>query len=111
MSFEVRYTSDFEHSLKKIAKKHRSIRDDISTLIQQLEQEPRTGIQIRTNLYKIRLNISGSNKGKSGGARIITYVLTLKETVFLAEIYLKSESETIDEDAMIKRLTEQGYIE
>ncbi len=110
MSFEVKYTTDFEHSLKRIAKKYRSIRDDISKLISQLEQEPRTGIQLRTNLYKIRLNVSSSNKGKSGGARVITYVLIAKETVFLAEIYLKSESDTIDEQSMIRRLEDQYYI-
>lgn len=111
MSFEVRTTPDFERSLKRVAKKHRSIREDISALIQQLEQEPHLGVQLRTNLYKIRLNISSLNKGKSGGARVITYVLVSRETVFLAEIFIKSESETIDEDSMIKRLTEQGYIE
>ncbi len=110
MSFEVKYTTDFEHFLKRIAKKYRSIRDDISKLISQLEQEPRTGIQLRTNLYKIRLNISSLNKGKSGGARVITYVFNSKGTVFLAEIYLKSELETIDEQAIIERLKEQGFI-
>lgn len=64
MSFKVKFTPYFEHSLKKIAKKHRSIKEDISMLVKQLEQEPKTGVEIRTNLYKIRLNISGSNKGK-----------------------------------------------
>ena len=110
MNFEVKYTPDFDHSLKRIAKKHKSIRDDILELIDQLEREPRTGTQVRTNLYKIRLNISSSNKGKSGGARVVTYVYNTKETVFLAEIYLKSEFETFDEQAIIERLKEQGFI-
>ena len=110
MNFEVKYTPDFNHSLKRIAKKHKSIREDILELIDQLEREPRTGIQVRTNLYKIRLNISSSNKGKSGGARVVTYVYNVKETVFLAEIYLKSDIETIDEQAIIERLKEQGFI-
>ncbi|WP_299284330.1 hypothetical protein [uncultured Mucilaginibacter sp.] len=82
MNFEVKYTLDFDHSLKRIAKKHKGIRDDILELINQLEREPRTGIQVRTNLYKIRLNISSSNKGKSGGARVVTYVYNTKEIVF-----------------------------
>jgi len=110
MSFEVKVTADFVRSLKRVSKKHGSIREDILILIKQLEQEPQTGIMIRTNLYKIRLNISSSNKGKSGGARVITYVLIAKETVFLAEIYLKSESDTIDEQSMIRRLEDQYYI-
>ena len=111
MNFEVKYTPDFDHSLKRIAKKHKSIRYDLLELIDQLEREPRTGIQVRTNLYKIRLNISSSNKGKSGGARVITYVYNTKETVFLAEIYLKSEFETFDEQAIIERLKDQGFIQ
>ncbi|RYY06654.1 MAG: hypothetical protein EOP43_05675 [Sphingobacteriaceae bacterium] len=110
MNFEVKYTSDFKQSLKKIAKKQRSIHDDLLILIEQLEIKPQLGIQIRPNLYKIRLNISGSNKGKSGGARVITYVVLIKEIVFLAEIYLKSEFDTIDEDLLIERLVLQGYI-
>ena len=111
MNFEVKYTPDFDHSLKRIAKKHKSIRYDLLELIDQLEREPRTGIQVRTNLYKIRLNISSSNKGKSGGARVITYVYNTKEIVFLAEIYLKSEFETFDEQAIIERLRNQGFIQ
>ena len=110
MSFEVKTTPDFERSLKRIAKKQQSIRKDLQMLIFQLKQEPRLGIEIRTNLFKIRLNISGSNKGKSGGARVITYVVQTNETVFLLEIYLKSEFDTIDEDLLIERLIEQGYI-
>ena len=41
--------------------------------------------------------ISGTNKGKSGGARVITYVLVLKERVILLDIYDKSDHDTISE--------------
>ncbi len=104
MSFRVQFTPYFELSLKKIVKKHRSIKDDVSTLIKQLEIKPTTGVEIRPNLYKIRLSISSSNKGKSGGARVITYVLVKDEIVLLADIYLKSESETVDEKLVIQGL-------
>ncbi|MEX8549012.1 MAG: hypothetical protein V5804_15545 [Mucilaginibacter sp.] len=110
MSYKIRITPYFERSLKKIAKKHRSIKSDVSILIEKLEQEPKTGIEIRTDLYKIRLSIAGLNKGKSGGARVITYVFVTDEIVLLAEIYLKSEYDTIDEQAVIEGLKEQGYI-
>ena len=104
MSFKVKTTPEFERSVKKIAKKHKSIRKDISELINQLEQEPRLGIQLGNNLYKIRLGISGSSKDKSGGVRVITYVKFLKSTVILTDIYLKSEFDTVDEAVIIKRL-------
>jgi len=56
------------------------------------------------------LSISGSSKGKSGGARVITYVMIINETVILSEIYLKSEHDTIDPDIVIKRLKDVGLI-
>jgi hypothetical protein len=45
------------------------------------------GADLGQSVYKIRLAISGTNKGKSGGARIITCVVLIKEIVYLAEIY------------------------
>jgi hypothetical protein len=43
-------------------------------------------------------------KGKSGGARIITHIVVAQTTVFLLSIYDKSEQDDISEelDALIK---------
>ncbi|WP_295795000.1 hypothetical protein [Mucilaginibacter sp.] len=54
--------------------------------------------------------ISGTNKGKSGGARVITCVLLVKEVVYLSEIYLKNEFDTVEAGAVIKRLKDIGSI-
>ena len=61
-------------------------------------------------VYKIRMTISGTNKGKSGGARIITCVVLIREVVFLSEIYLKNENDTVDVDLVIQRLKNDGLI-
>jgi hypothetical protein len=45
--------------------------------------------------YKIRLAIASKNKGKSGGARVITLVKIIDELVTLLFIYDKSEQEDI----------------
>jgi len=68
------------------------------------------GIDIGQGLYKIRLTIPGTNKGKSGGARIITCVIVVSETVFLAEIYLKNEHDTVYSDLVVKRLKDDGLL-
>jgi len=68
------------------------------------------GTDLGQNIYKIRLAISGTNKGKSGGARVITYVVIIDETVFLSEIYLKNEHDTVDVHMVIQRLKEDGII-
>jgi len=62
------------------------------------------------NIYKIRLAISSTNKGKSDGARVITCVAVVSEMVILAEIYLKNEQDTVDVDLVIKRLRLEGVI-
>jgi mRNA-degrading endonuclease RelE of RelBE toxin-antitoxin system len=110
MAFEVVLTSGFKKGLKHIAKKHRHILTDINLLIGQLAENPTMGTDLGKNVYKIRLAISGSSKGKSGGARVITYVRIIAQTVVLAEIYLKNEYDTADVNAVIKRLTDQGYL-
>ena len=48
--------------------------------------------------------ISSKGKGKSGGARVITYVQIVNETIFLVAIYDKSEVENISEMDIQNRL-------
>ncbi|MBT2564588.1 hypothetical protein J7E50_01115 [Pedobacter sp. ISL-68] len=110
MKFEVVPTEDFAKELKRIAKKYRGILTDVAELSKEIKANPTQGVHLGQNVYKIRLAISGTNKGKSGGARVITYVLLDNETVFLIEIYLKSELDTIDVNRIIQRLKDVGII-
>ena len=110
MSYKVKTTPGFENLAKQIAKKHKGIKKDIETLIGDLEKNPHQGVDLGGNVYKIRLAISGTNKGKSGGARVITYVLVSNEIVYLAQIYLKSEHDTVGRDTVIQRLKDSGLI-
>jgi mRNA-degrading endonuclease RelE of RelBE toxin-antitoxin system len=45
--------------------------------------------------YKLRLSVKSKGKGKSGGARVITYVHVTKKSVRLLSIYDKSEQESM----------------
>ncbi|MBB5436919.1 mRNA-degrading endonuclease RelE of RelBE toxin-antitoxin system [Pedobacter sp. AK017] len=110
MAFDVVLTPDFKRELKHIAKKHKQILTDLNTLIDELIVNPTLGTNLGQNVYKIRLAISGTNKGKSGGARVITYVYIEGETVYLSEIYLKSEHDTVDVKAVIERLHDEGFV-
>jgi mRNA-degrading endonuclease RelE of RelBE toxin-antitoxin system len=104
MAIEVKYTPDFEKQLKRLANKYLSIHKDLSLLIDDLEATPILGKPLGKNLYKIRLALSDKGKGKSGGARVITYVLLKNEAVYLAAIYDKSEHSTIDTERLLKIL-------
>lgn len=110
MTFDVVLTSGFKKDLRRIAKKHRQILEDISQLIDQVAKDPTLGTDLGHNLYKIRIAVSGTSKGKSGGARVITYVKVVRKTVVLSEIYLKNEYKTVDVDAVIQRLIEEQFI-
>ena len=110
MNVTVIPTVSFVKDLKRISKKYKGILSDIAKLSAQLKENPTMGTDLGQNIYKIRLAISGTNKGKSGGARIITYVVLIDKTVFLSEIYLKSEHDTIDVNMVVQRLKTGGLI-
>jgi hypothetical protein len=53
--------------------------------------------------YKIRLSIDSKNKGKSGGARVITCVYVNDNELYLLSIYDKAERSSLD-DKELKEL-------
>jgi len=110
MSYNVKTLVHFDKEVKRIAKKHKGIKADIAKLIDSLETNPTIGTDLGQNIYKIRMAISGTNKGKSGGARVITYVVVVNKTVFLTEIYLKSEQDSIDTNLIVQRLKNDGLV-
>ena len=102
MSYKVTYTARFEKEAKRLAKKYPSIAEDILTLVELLKTDPKQGTPLGKNLYKIRLGIESKGQGKSGGARVITYVIFSHSTVFLASIYDKSEQDSISVLILLK---------
>lgn len=95
MNFDVIATEPFERKLKRLAKKYKSLSENLSTLFDELAENPTLGVPIGKDCYKIRVAITSKGKGKSGGARLITYVRIVRETVFLMDIYDKSEQANI----------------
>lgn len=110
MSFDVIVTDPFERKLKKLANKHRSLKSDLLPIIEELAENPKLGTALGKECYKIRVAITSKGKGKSGGARLITYVRILKETVFLLDIFDKSDQESISDkelELLIELLAEE----
>jgi mRNA-degrading endonuclease RelE of RelBE toxin-antitoxin system len=101
MNFNVLITKPFERKLKQLAKKYPSIATDLDKLEKELSQNPNMGISLGKNCYKIRMAISSKAKGKSGGARIITYLRIIKNTVYLIDIYDKSEQVAISDNELM----------
>ena len=95
MSFNIIATEPFERKLKRLAKKYKSLASELASILEELSENPTLGTPIGKDWYKLRIAISSKNKGKSGGARMITYVRIVKKTVFLMDIYDKSEQANI----------------
>lgn len=70
MKFEFVESIVFAKELKRLAKKHKSLKKDIISLKRELEENPETGVNIGSGFRKIRLAITSKGKGKSGGARV-----------------------------------------
>jgi mRNA-degrading endonuclease RelE of RelBE toxin-antitoxin system len=97
MSFKVQTIPIFDRQVKRLNKKYPSLKTDLQTLAKSLSQNPTQGISIGNNCYKIRFSIRSKSKGKSGGARIITYVFFKMDTVYLINIYDKSLKDSINQ--------------
>ena len=109
MKFDIIPTPEFERSFKALAKKHRSLKKDLLEFSISLQENPFQGVELSPGIRKIRMAIASKGKGKSGGARIITYTVVAAEMegrVYLMNIYDKSEFSTVELSVIKKTIME-----
>jgi hypothetical protein len=99
---------NFRKEVKRLTKKYPSLKTELAELFTELEENPTTGTPLGNDIYKIRLAIASKNKGKSGGARVLSFVKVTQTTVLLFSIYNKGEIDNIT-DKEIKELI-KGYL-
>jgi len=99
---------NFRKEAKRLTKKYPSLKTELAELFTELEENPTTGTPLGNDIYKIRLAIASKNKGKSGGARVLSFVKVTQTTVLLFSIYNKGEIDNIT-DKEIKELI-KGYL-
>ena len=104
------YLDEFERGAKALRKKYPSFVSDYDTFLNELEDNPFCGESLGQHTYKYRMAIASKGKGKSGGARVITYNLHQKSdeeiVITLMAIYDKSEMENVS-DAYLRSLVQQ----
>uniref|UniRef100_UPI003CC7A288 hypothetical protein n=1 Tax=Algoriphagus locisalis TaxID=305507 RepID=UPI003CC7A288 len=83
--------------LKGLRRNIHQILTDLDKIAKELIITPALGDQVYKNCYKIRVPISSMNKGKSGSARLITYVVYSNSIIFLIGIFTKAERASISE--------------
>ena len=108
MGYHVKTIRHFEREFKRLSKKYISLKSEYKELIEELEKNPEKGTLLGNNVYKIRLAIASKGKGKSGGARVITYLKTQQGNVYLLTIYDKSEKNDISDKEILNILEREG---
>ena len=97
MANKIVVCDSFRKQAKKLSKRYRSLPADIQKIADSLKLDAKLGTPLGGNAYKIRIAISSKKKGKSGGARMISYAYIENETVYLLTIYDKSEIEDLSD--------------
>jgi mRNA-degrading endonuclease RelE of RelBE toxin-antitoxin system len=109
MANRIIYSSAFVRKAKILKKKHLSLTSDLAVLEKSLIDNPKQGDSLGANLYKVRLSVKSKGKGKSGGYRIITYLVTESFdniNINMLTLYDKSEEGSIDKKYLLKLLND-----
>lgn len=104
MPSKVTLTPHFESRYKRFAKKFMSLEGEMDALINNLTETPMLGKPLGAGLYKIRLAVKSKGKGKSGGFRVVSYLVTETEDntdVYLLTIYDKSEESSVKKETLL----------
>ena len=104
MNCNILTTPQFAKEVKKLGKKFKAIKKDLSEIIERLETNPREGISLGNSCYKIRVANSSIPTGKSGGFRVITYFIDNENNLYLLSIYSKTEKENISDGELLEVL-------
>jgi len=104
---DVEYSDAFKRQLKRLARRYRQIKTDIKPIIDALIEGETLGDQIsetQYTLYKVRAKNSDSQRGKSGGYRVIYYLKTDTKCI-LVTLYSKSDQGDISSAELNKLIT------
>ena len=104
-------SDDFAKEAKRLAKKYPSFKQDYKDFLASIKNNPLQGDEITKNIRKIRMAIKAKGKGKSGGARVITFnILTdIKNghVVFLL-LYDKEDASTVKVNVVKQLVRDMG---
>ena len=65
------------------------------------------GIELKSNVFKVRIKNSDKNKGKSAGYRLISYLVIVENELHLLYIYDKSSLVNITEKELDELIAKQ----
>lgn len=117
MNYRITTSSYFDATAKKLAKKYPSFKDDLINFGKTLLENPLQGAELAPGIRKIRMAIKSKSKGKSGGARVITYnfitynfiTKEMEGEIVLLLIYDKENASTAKVSILKEIIKEEGF--
>lgn len=111
-------TDNFEREFERLQRKYPKMDDDFEEFLDDIEENDNLGdsypgvVKDGNKVYKKRMRNTSARKGLSGGFRVIEYLVTSHNVVFLLDIYSKN----VQEDIPKKRINDlinmnESYIE
>lgn len=70
MNYKIKVYRHFEKEVKKLSKRYKSLKQDLTILAAELMQNPDMGTDLGNGLHKVRMSIASKGKGKRSGARV-----------------------------------------
>ena len=111
MSYNIQISRSFAKEAKHLAKKYPSFKQDYKDFLNSIQENPLQGDELTPGIRKIRMAIKSKGRGKSGGARVITYNIIYEKQngcVVLLLIYDKADFSTVDVNIIKKIIHDEG---
>ncbi len=100
------YLPIFAKKIKQYTKKNPFMKKDYQNLLDTLKSNPTNATSIKENVYKIRLQNSSSNKGKSSGYRVYYFYKDKNDTIILLYMYSKNEQTNLNDEVLNELISE-----
>ncbi len=114
MRYKTKIAVTFKREFKRLYKRYPSLNQDLKDLREEILAHPATvGVDLGGGLRKIRMRITSKGRGKSGGARVITFTIVVamdEAEIHFLYIYDKAERGTISESEIKSLLRECGLL-
>ncbi len=111
MATNINFSDPFESRVKRFIKKFPSLANELIDFVDLLKENPFLGESLGAGLYKVRLASKSKGKGKSGGFRVINYIVTENKDdidITVLTIYDKSEDSTMKKNILVKMVKDAG---
>lgn len=102
MEVHITYLPQFLKDAKQLTKRYRSFKEDLRKFVAEFKNNPLCGADLGGGVRKVRMAFASKGKGKSGGGRVITYEVDVRDgeiyDILFLTVYDKSEMDNISRD-------------